>query len=104
MLDHERHLRYSLLTLRKIREEFGKEALESGLTDDKLAKVLWYGLVGEDPALTVEKIEEIVDLENLSPVLEAMTKAMGYRTRTVPQGPPAPPPAAASGENTDGGG
>ncbi len=76
-LDHRRYLRYTLGTLRKIRQEFGEKALSEGVTEEKLAKVLWYGLVGDDPDLKVEAVEEIIDLEHLPEVTKAMRMAMG---------------------------
>jgi hypothetical protein len=97
-LDRTRYLRYSLGTLRKIREELGADALEKGVADEKLAKVLWYGLVEEDPSITTEQIEQMVDMENLQSVLDAVMKAMGYRAKaTANVDPPAPSPAAAAG-------
>lgn len=82
-LDRTRYLRFSLGTLRRIREEFGED-LEAGLSGDKLAKVLWYGLRGSDPELTVEQLEEIIDLEQLPAVIEALGKAMGNKAGVRP--------------------
>lgn len=94
-LDRTRYLRYTLATMRTIREEFGKE-LAAGISDDKLAKVLWYGLRGEDPTVTIEQVEEAIDLENLSTVMDAMRKAMGQKARVERiAGPPEPAPAPA---------
>ncbi len=78
-LDKLRHLRFSLRTMREVREEFGKDALASGLEGDSVAKMLWYGLKHEDPELTPEIIEDIVDLEQLSDVMEAVAQATGQR-------------------------
>lgn len=97
MLDRVRYMRYSLGTIRKIREEFGVEALEAGLSGDKLAKVLWYGLVTDDPSLTVEQLEELIDLENMKGVLEVMTKALGYRASVSPADPQVPAAEAEGG-------
>ena len=91
-LDRRRYFRYNLRDLRKIREEFGDEVLQAGVSGDKLAKVLCIGLQGDDPDLTPEKVEEIIDLEKLEDVVAAMRKAMGQKAvATVgPQTPAAP--------------
>jgi hypothetical protein len=93
-LDRERHLRYSMATLRKMREVFKPGELEGGVTDDKIVRVLWFGLRDDDPELTEAQIEDMVDMENLDPLMEALNKALGSRgsARLSPQ----PPPPAAS--------
>lgn len=93
MLDRERYFRYTLGTLRKIREELGDEALKEGVSGEKLAKVLCYGLQGDDPDLTPEKVEEIIDLTMLDDVVASMRKAMGQKIK-VAAGPQKPVPAA----------
>lgn len=93
-LDRTRYFRYTLGTLRKLREELGVEALEAGVSGDKLTKVFWYGLKGDDPELTTEKIDELIDLENLDVVVDAMRKAMGHKAKVEVLGPPTPTPAA----------
>ena len=77
VLDRERHLRFSLKTMREMREKFGPDGLKAGFNQDKIAELLWYGLRGEDPGLTVEDVEELVDLETLSAVMEAVSLATG---------------------------
>lgn len=101
-LDRERHLRYSFATRKQMLAELGgEEALRSGLTGDMLPKVLWYGLKHEDAALTVEQVEEMLDMENLQTVVKVMLKAMGYEGKLVVGGeagnPPQSAPAAAPG-------
>ena len=83
MLDKERRFRYTLRVLEDIAKEFGENALSVELTGKKLAKVLWYGLKHEDPALTVDALEDLIDLENLPEVLEAMKKAMGTKAKAA---------------------
>lgn len=77
VLDRERHLRFSLKTMREMREKFGPDGLKAGFNQDKIAELLWYGLRGEDPGLTVEDVEELVDLETLKDVMEAVSLATG---------------------------
>lgn len=90
-LDRRRYLRYTLGTLRKIREEFGEEALSKGITESKIAKILWYGLVGDDPELKPEAIEDLVDLRDLPALNKALSTAMGGKAKleTDPQQPAA---------------
>lgn len=84
-LDRTRYLRYSLGTLREIRAEFGAEALAKGIEDDAVAKFLWYGLRHEDAELTVEAVEEMVDLQNLPMVLDAVSEATGNKAAATTQ-------------------
>ena len=81
MLDKKRHLRFSLKTMRELREKFGENALETGLDQDAIATLLWYGLRHEDPELTPELVEDMVDLEQLTEVMQAVFKATGTRGR-----------------------
>lgn len=102
MLDRERRLRYTFKTRRQMLEAVGgEEAFQKGLTGDKLPEVLWYGLIHEDPTLTVEDVEEMVDMEILNDVVQCMLKAMGYKGQVVmlpteagaEGNPPSAPPA-----------
>ena len=88
-------LRYTLATLRKIRDDLGQKTLSEGVSDEKLVKVLWYGLLKDQPDLTVEQVEEMIDLRDLSAVVIALRKAMGGSD--VKLVPPMPAPAAESG-------
>lgn len=78
-LDRERHLRFTLKTIREMREEFGEDALAKGIQQEAIAKLLWYGLKHEDAELTPDQVEEMVDLEHLGDVMEAVAKATGRR-------------------------
>jgi len=99
MLDRQRYLRYTLKTLRKIREELGEDALKTGVSGEKLAKVLCYGLQGDDPSMTWEQVEDIIDLSQLEDVVIAMRKAMGQKA-AVTLDPRTPAPAASAGEES----
>lgn len=79
MLDKERRLRYTLGTMRKIREEFGADAVEKGFATDELSRLFLYGLKHEDPKLTLEDVEEMVDGENLKTLTDAMVAAFGQK-------------------------
>lgn len=93
-LDRERHLRFTLRTIREIRTEFGMDALTEGVSMEAIAKLLWYGLKHEDPDLTVEAVEELVDMQNLTELIQAVTAATGGRMPTVVEEPPAQDPPA----------
>lgn len=100
VLDRERRLRYTFATRRKMMEEFGGEEkfTQLELTGETLVRVLWFGLAHEDPNLTGDQLEEMLDMENIKDVVDALLKALGYRGRLeiAPGAAGAnPPPAAA---------
>lgn len=97
-LDRVRYLRYTLKTLRLIREEFGEKAFGDGVSGDSLAKVLWLGFVADDPTLTIDRVEDLIDLERLDEVLAAVKQAMGNKAEVKLVDPLAPPPATGTGE------
>lgn len=86
----EYRLRYTLGTLRQMREKFGKE-MEQGLGQGQVADVLLMGLRDHHPNLTKEQLEDLVDGENLKDVTEAMMRALGAGGKVTPP-PPVPPP------------
>jgi len=95
MLDRQRYLRFTLKTLRKIREELGEDALTAGVSGEKLAKVLCYGLQGDDPSLTPDQVEDIIDLSQMDDLVVALRKAMGQKA-TITVDPRTPAPAASA--------
>jgi len=84
VLDKLRHLRYTLRTIRKIREEFGADAIEDGVPAALLGKFVWYGLTHEDPDLSLEQVEEMVDGQNLEEVSNALLAAFGQKPTVNP--------------------
>jgi hypothetical protein len=96
-LDRTRRLRYTFATRRKMIEALGgEEKLTASLSGDDLCKVLWYGLQHEDPSLTVEQVEDMVDLENLSETVTALSKALGYKAKPKLEIAGTNPPVAAA--------
>lgn len=100
-LDRLRHIRFSLKTTKAMREKFGADTLKDGFDQDKIAELLWFGLKWEDSDLTVDQVEEMVDLENLVEVMKAVSQATGTLAlmqeagektseETLPPPPPAP--------------
>lgn len=96
-LDRTRYLRYPLSVLKKLQAEG---------SDRTLSQILLLGLKADDPELTIDKIEEMIDLENLKVLFDPVKKATGgmvdlskiFKTMVDEQGPqtPAPAPGGAS--------
>lgn len=63
-LDRVRYLRYPLSALRKL-----------GTEEQQLGSVLHMGLVGDDPELTLDQVEDMIDLEVLPSLQGAIKKA-----------------------------
>ena len=83
-LDKLRRFRYSFRTRREMIEKLGgEEQLTAGLEGETLCLVVWYGLKHEDPDLTVEQVEDLVDMENLTAVVTAMSVALGYKGKPL---------------------
>lgn len=92
-LDRTRYFRFPVRALKQFRE--GGEV--------SLTQILLVGLRGDDPELTEEMLDDLVDLENLPTIADAVKKAtsgildltrMFKLDSGVKAGPPAPPPAA----------
>jgi hypothetical protein len=66
-LDKERFLRFPLGALKKLQEQKGTS----------LAQLLLLGLQKDDPALTLEQLEDLIDLENLHTLFGPVKKATG---------------------------
>lgn len=122
-LDRLRHLRFSLKTTKEMRAKFGDADLQEGFGTDKIAELLWFGLKWEDADLTVDQVEDMVDLENLTDVMKAVSQATGTlalmqaeetKHETSPPPPPAPdinppekpedPPEGSEDTKAEGGG
>jgi len=82
-LDKLRHLRYTLASVRHIREAFGEERLSTDLNPEDLGTLLWIGLRDEDPTLTKEQVEDLVDLRYVEACMEAIEEALGARGKRV---------------------
>jgi len=106
-LDRVRHLRYTLGTVERLQKEVGEDAFAQAATStsyDQIAKMLWYGLAHEDPTLTPEAVKEMVDLEHIADILEALAKATGQKSFSMAQvvSPPTPPAAQADAAGEEG--
>lgn len=65
-LDKKRYLRYPLGVLNSMKD--GKTTL---------GQLLFLGLKRDDPELTLEQVEDMIDLENLKDLFEPVKKATG---------------------------
>jgi len=64
-LDKERHLKFGLKALKSIEKASGQSALSGEFwsvpTATNFSILLWAGLLHEDPELTIEQVDELVD-------------------------------------------
>ncbi len=86
----ERVLRYSIGTMKKLKELFGASLFKGGLNDldeEKLPILIWYGLKhgapGGDPTLTQDQVEELIDAQMLPYVMSRFLMAFGAKAKNV---------------------
>lgn len=62
-LDKPRRLKFGFKASRLMREQFGGKDLDAvkDMNVDEFPKIAWCGLVWEDEALTMERVEELLD-------------------------------------------
>lgn len=72
-LDRERELKYNLNALIELDEMEDAEKLTPMRS---LRRMLWAGLIHEDPDLTEEAVGEMVDMRNFPEIEAAMEKAI----------------------------
>lgn len=95
-LDKERELRYGFKALKLLREKFGNKSLSEmmELKVDEIPQLIWAGLKMEDKALTVDKVEDLLDeaitmkktytiMDVTSMGLEALALQMGVDLKKV---------------------
>ena len=69
-LDKQRFLRFPLSVLKSLQKQ--KDGEERSLGD-----ILLMGLKADDPSLTLEQIDEMIDLENIKELFGPVKKATG---------------------------
>ncbi len=74
-----RYLRFSLKTMRLIREKLGEDILEKGVAAQAMGDVLYLALKDSDPELTLDIVEDMIDLENMHLASAAIIAATGQR-------------------------
>lgn len=89
------HLRCSLATRRRLVEQFGEEGL-SKLKGDAIGPIMLEFIKGSSPSMTLEVLEDLIDMENIEVAMEAMVKAMGNKLAKVAVGEASPATEAAS--------
>lgn len=93
-LDRTRYLRYPLSVLKSLQEEGA---------DKSLGQILLLGLKKDDPELTIDQVEDMIDLENLDKLFAPVKKATGglinlanvFKGMGAEPGPQTPSPATA---------
>lgn len=98
----ERVLRYSLGAAKRLKKTFGA-SLFNGFRDideDKLPILIYEGLRGGDPSLTIDQVEEMIDMQALPEVLKAIMAAFGYDNSPKNDTPAAAPQTENQPENS----
>jgi hypothetical protein len=82
-LDRERTLRYTWAGIKRLQKEHGINFLRLVTEDEewyldpvKFSAVLWCGLVSDDPALTIDAMDEQITLPRLTAITTAMLEAV----------------------------
>ncbi|MDA2738376.1 hypothetical protein PDQ75_24795 [Bacillus cereus group sp. Bc015] len=79
MLDKERTIKFTLNTLIEVEDALGHSLAELGdkITVRAMRTMLTAGLRHEDPEITEAYVGELITMENMSEVQDALGKAMG---------------------------
>lgn len=91
-LDRPRKLRFGFGAARAIREKFGVKQMDDflNLHIDEIPTFVWAGLLWEDPNLTVEQVEKMLEekvpekyriLDVINVVTAALTENLGVETQ-----------------------
>lgn len=79
-LDKERHLKFDLNAFAELEEIYGDfETAMNEMTKGSVKAVraiLWAGLVHEDETLTIKQVGSMIDMSNISYVVEIISKAI----------------------------
>jgi len=80
MLDKERHLKITLGGMKKFQEKTGKNLLKgfniADMDAGDLAAFVWSCLIWEDPELTLEKCEFMLDFARLTEISNKLAEAL----------------------------
>ena len=76
----ERVLRYSLGAAKRLKKHFGASLFKGieNVDEDKLSILIYEGLKADDPGLTVEIVEEMIDVQELPEIILGVFAALGY--------------------------
>jgi hypothetical protein len=73
------YLRCSLATRRRLIQEMGGEEGLKKLKGDDVGKVILEFMKDSAPEMTLEKLEDLIDMQNFQDAVDAMAKAMGQK-------------------------
>ena len=86
--DVERTLRYTLRAMKEAAEEFGGSIASidvlKTIDEQNLGKLIWYGLRADQPDITVEQVEDLIDPPMLPYVMQQYRAAL---TAAIPEAP-----------------
>jgi hypothetical protein len=111
-LDRPRKLKFGFKAIRLIREKFGDREISDlmNMKVDEMSTIAWAGLIHEDPELTVEKVEGLLDerigkdytvMDIIGILVEAIAEQVGIEKKTMSQnsaGQEVPPSGSESAE------
>ncbi len=87
-LDKPRKLRYTWRSIRRLNNEHGVNLLDLGedafINPDTISKMLWAGLVWDDPDLTVEMVDDLLELSKLGYISNKMGEAVAEQMSDEP--------------------
>jgi hypothetical protein len=86
-LDKTRTLRFSLRAVRRIMSEKGQDYFEDTGDHDNLERLsylAWQGLLHEDPELTHEQVEDLIDFSQIGELAAAINRALGQDGISAP--------------------
>jgi hypothetical protein len=73
-------LRYDIGAMKEAKAEFGGSITSprvlAGIDEDKIGKLLWYGLRANHPEITVEEIDLLVDPTQMKDIMRSYAKAV----------------------------
>jgi hypothetical protein len=89
------YLRFSLAAMKSIVGDENEENFFKNMTIAKLGPMLLAGLKASAPELTLEQLEEMIDLQNIAEITDALGKAVGRPAKVKLSGEDSPAPEAA---------
>ncbi|MGL6106130.1 hypothetical protein [Romboutsia sp.] len=78
-LDRDRYLKFNLNSIRILEKEhnISFDKLEKEFSMESIQKILYVGLLKDDPTLTFEEVGELVDMSNIQVVVETLARSLG---------------------------
>lgn len=92
------YMRVSLMVRKRIIAEIGGEDKLKKLTGDQIGTVLLQALKASWPEITLDWLEDAIDMQNLEYVTEQLSIAMGQKPKATQGEAPASPEAATETE------